>query len=97
MFVIVLTYKKPLEIIDQYLFEHRAFLDQGYASNFFITSGPQNPRTGGIIISQLKHRDQIENILKEDPFYIHDVVDYEIIEFEPLKHHLSFAPFIEFT
>jgi len=95
MFIIDITYKKSLEQIDQHLAEHRAFLDNGYKNNYFVASGPKNPRTGGIIISQLKNLEQLEDILKKDPFNIHDVADYKIIEFNPNKYHLSFATFIE--
>ena len=95
MFIIILTYKKLLLDVDKYLVEHRAFLDNGYRDNFFIMSGPKNPRTGGIIISQLEHREQLENILKKDPFNIYNVADYEIIEFSPTKCHTIFASFIK--
>lgn len=95
MFIIEITYKKSLESIDQYLAEHRAFLDHGYKNNYFITSGPKNPRTGGIIFSQLLDRDQLENILRSDPFNIHDVADYKITEFHPTKFHSNFASFID--
>jgi uncharacterized protein YciI len=94
MFVVILTYKKPLTDIDQHLAEHRAYLDNGYKKNFFVTSGPKNPRDGGIIISHLKDRGQLEDILKQDPFSLHDLADYEIIEFDPIKYHTNFLPFI---
>jgi uncharacterized protein YciI len=94
VFIIILNYKKSLVDIDKYLAEHRAFLDSGYRDNFFVASGPKNPRTGGIIISQLKNREQLENILKQDPFNINDVADYEIIEFSPTKYHNNFASFV---
>lgn len=97
MFIIELTYKESLEQIDQYLAEHRAFLDNGYKENYFVASGPKNPRTGGIIISQLKNRAQLENILKKDPFWVHDVADYKLIEFSPTKWHANFATFIDVT
>src|SRR5579872_3877821 len=95
MFIIILTYKKSLIEIDKYLAEHMDFLDKGYGDNFFVASGPKNPRNGGIIISQLKSRDQLEKILKLDPFNIHDVADFEIIEFSPTKYHTNFSSFIE--
>jgi uncharacterized protein YciI len=94
MFVIELTYKVPLEVIDKYVNEHRNFLDKGYKNDFFVVSGPKIPRTGGIIISQLKDRKQLEEILQHDPFQIHDLADYEIIEFNPVKYHLNFAKFL---
>lgn len=95
MFIIELTYKKPLASVDQYLAEHRAYLDKGYSLNYFIASGPRNPRTGGIIISQLTNKEQLEDILKNDPFNIHDIADYNIIEFNPIKYHSNFAVFID--
>lgn len=95
MFIIEIIYKKSLEHIDNYLAEHRTFLDNGYRENYFVASGPKNPRTGGIIISQLKNRQQLEDILKQDPFRIHDVADYKIIEFSPTKYHSNFSTFID--
>lgn len=94
MFIIKLTYKKPIEVVDQYVVVHREFLDQCYKQNYFIASGPQNPRTGGIIISQLKDRDQLQTILNKDPFHIHEIADYDIIEFNPIKCHPDFEKFI---
>ncbi|MDQ2993513.1 MAG: YciI family protein [Pseudomonadota bacterium] len=95
MFIILLTYVKSIDEIDSHIREHRSFLDEGYQNNFFIVSGPRNPRTGGIIISQLNDRTQLENFLKNDPFQIHGLASYEIIEFTPVKHHRNFSGFIE--
>jgi uncharacterized protein YciI len=95
MFLIKLNYLKPIEIVDQYLAEHRAYLEEGYQNNFFIVSGPQNPRTGGIILSQLKDKAQLQDIIQKDPFYIHQVANFEIIEFAPVKYHTHFAKFVE--
>jgi uncharacterized protein YciI len=95
MFLIMLTYKKPIEIVDQHLAEHRDFLTAGFAKDYLIVSGPRNPRTGGVILSQLRDRDIVEDFFKDDPFYIHDVADYEIIEFSPVKNHKDFAVFLK--
>ncbi len=95
MFVILVSYVKPIEMVDKFLVDHRDFLEQGYQKNYFVVSGPRNPRTGGIIISQLKDRQLLENILKQDPFAIHGIATYEIIEFTPVKFHTEFSRFIE--
>jgi len=95
MFVVIVTYIKPLEVIDKYLAEHRAFLDEGYKKDFFVVSGTQNPRVGGIIISQLKSREQLEKLLKQDPFSLQEAAEYKIIEFTPTRHHKNFSPFID--
>lgn len=94
MFVIQLQYKVSIEKVDQHLVEHRNFLEAGYQKNYFIASGPKSPRTGGIILSQLKDRAQLDNILKQDPFAINHIADYEIIEFTPVKFHPDFESFV---
>lgn len=95
MFIVLLTYTKPIEIVDQYLKAHRDYLEEGYKKNFFIVSGPKNPRTGGIIVSQLSDRAQLEEILKNDPFKLNDVANYEILEFSPTKQHRNFSMLLE--
>jgi uncharacterized protein YciI len=94
MLLVILTYKKPRDIVDQHVEAHRNFLDQGYKKDYFIVSGPKNPRDGGIILSQLDDREQLLTILKQDPFYIHGIADFEIIEFAPVKYHPDFANFV---
>lgn len=95
MFVVILTYKKSLELVDQYLEEHIAFLNAAYKNNYFLASGRRNPRTGGVIISHLTDRAQLENLLAEDPFYSHEIAEYEIIEFTPSKYHQALAGLLQ--
>ncbi|MDA8561599.1 YciI family protein [Gammaproteobacteria bacterium] len=94
MFLILLKYKKPLEIVNEHLKDHRAFLQQGYDKNFFIVSGPKKSREGGVILSQLKDKNELMSILDQDPFNIYDIADYEISEFDPVKFHPDFSCFI---
>lgn len=89
MFVIDLKYKANLEIIDQYLAEHRSWLDSKYQAGLLLCSGPKNPRDGGFIIAFGHDRADIEELIKEDPFYINNVVEYSITEFNPVKFHDS--------
>lgn len=86
-----------MDDVEKYLSEHRTFLDSAYKDNFFVASGPKNPRTGGVIISQLTDHKKLEDVLTKDPFSIHDIADYEIIEFNPTKFHPNFASFIRET
>jgi uncharacterized protein YciI len=83
MFIVSLTYKRPLEEVDSHLDAHVAYLKQEYANGSFIASGRKVPRTGGIILSNIKTRDELEAILTKDPFYIAGIADYDIMEFIP--------------
>lgn len=94
MFIIELTYTKPLDIIDLYLQDHRAFIEKCCNANYIIAAGPKVPREGGMLISPLKDRSQLEAILINDPYKRNNVAEYKIIEFTPVKYAKDFAPFI---
>lgn len=83
MFIISLTYKRPLEEVDRHLDAHVEYLKKEYARGSFFASGRKVPRTGGIIFSAIKSRDELNSILELDPFYYEGVADYEITEFVP--------------
>ncbi|MCE1188502.1 MAG: YciI family protein [Ignavibacteria bacterium] len=85
MFVLLLTYSFGLDPVNQHLVEHRAFLDKYYSKGNFICSGARIPRTGGVIICKAKSKTEVEQIISEDPFFINNAVEYEIIEFEASK------------
>lgn len=86
MFVVLINYKSPIEEIDKYLPVHREFLDYHYKQGALIASGPKKPRTGGIVIASGNDREAVEKIIENDPFYMAELADYEIIEFTPVKH-----------
>ena len=88
MFIVLLTYKLPLAEVERHLAAHREYLDRQYAAGTFLCSGPQNPRTGGVILCRAADR------AAEDPFRIHGVADYEIIEFSPVKRLPGFEAFL---
>lgn len=83
MFLILLTYKKPLAEVDRFVAEHRAFLEQHYASGQFLLSGRKEPRTGGVILATAERRSDIEDIVRRDPFHREGIADYDIVEFLP--------------
>jgi uncharacterized protein YciI len=81
VFVIELIYKASLEDIDAHMAEHVRFLNKYYAAGNFLVSGRKMPRDGGIILSIGKSREEIEAIVREDPFHQHGLADFRIIEF----------------
>ncbi len=87
MFLLMSQYVKPLEEVEKWLPEHRAFLDRHYASGEFLVSGPFEPRTGGVIVTANMSRETVDAILAQDPFVREAVSKYEIIEFRPTKWH----------
>lgn len=90
MFLIILSYVKPLEYLDELIPAHIEFLDHFYKQSNFIASGRRNPRVGGVIIAKASCHDEIWNIIKQDPFYINEAAKYEVIEFSPSKYDPRF-------
>lgn len=85
MFVVILTYTKPLSEIDVLLEDHVKFLDANFAAGNFLTSGRRVPRNGGVILARRMEKDRLEKILRDDPFQKNGVATYEIVEFSPSK------------
>ncbi len=81
MFVIELIYKADLKDIDAHMTAHVRFLKKYYASGHFLVSGRKIPRDGGIILAVGKSREEIEAIIKEDPFHKHGLAEFRVIEF----------------
>ncbi|HMV43456.1 MAG TPA: YciI family protein [Leptospiraceae bacterium] len=89
-FIIRLDYKVPIEKIDTVLVEHRAFLDSGYEKKILLSSGPQNPRDGGILIARAESLEAIREFCSKDPFAKNNFADYHFTEFIPVKFQKEF-------
>lgn len=83
MFIVLLTYIKPLEIVDNHLEAHVEYLKEQYSKKNFIASGRRVPREGGVILSKLDSKEKLEEVLSKDPFNIAGLAKYEIVEFVP--------------
>lgn len=81
MFVLILSYTKPLEEVDAHMRDHMRWLDTGYADGHFVVSGRQVPRTGGVILARGDDREAIEALAARDPFVANGVASVEIIQF----------------
>lgn len=94
LFVVILRYLVPLETILENREEHLKFLDKYYAKGIFHSSGPQVPRYGGVLIAKAKNRDELLEIVKEDPFYSKKLGEYQITEFKINKCSEAFRNFM---
>jgi uncharacterized protein YciI len=81
MFLIELIYKRDLAAIDAQMAAHMTFLKKHDASGHFLVSGRKIPRDGGIILAVGGSREEIEAIVREDPFCRNGLADVRIVEF----------------
>ncbi|TPE45388.1 YciI family protein [Pontibacter mangrovi] len=94
MFLVSLTYIKPLAEVEKHLAEHVAFLNKCYAAKKFVVSGRKVPRTGGVILAYNCSLAELQALLQEDPFHRHAIAAYEITEFEPSMSAQAFEAFV---
>ncbi|MEZ8823670.1 YciI family protein [Vibrio amylolyticus] len=85
MFIVSLSYQVPLEEVDRFVPEHIDYLNKQYALGHFILSGRKEPRTGGVILSTIQDRRQLDNVLALDPFHREGIANYEVTEMVPAK------------
>jgi uncharacterized protein YciI len=97
MFVVELIYKVDLGEIDAHMRAHMAFLKKHYAAGRFLVSGRKIPRDGGIILALSASRDEIESIMKEDPFCKNGLADFRVIEFRASQRAADIPQRIEDT
>ncbi|MHA1539768.1 MAG: YciI family protein [Alphaproteobacteria bacterium] len=90
MFIILLKYLKPLEEMTALRAPHLEHLEAYYQDGTVLTSGRQNPATGGLIIAK-GSRAKIEKMVADDPFNTGGAADFEIIEFDPMKINEAFT------
>lgn len=87
MFIIDLHYIVPLEQLDAHMADHVKYLNKYYKQNTFVASGRKVPRTGGIILALCNSREELDEIIHEDPFYVHKLAKFNVTEFMTSQSH----------
>lgn len=82
IYVVVLTYIKPLEEVDSQIPAHVEWLKKGYSDGVFLASGKRIPRNGGVILAKCDSIESLEERLSQDPFQKLNIATAEIIPFE---------------
>jgi uncharacterized protein YciI len=94
MFIIDLTYIVPLEELDEHMADHVKYLRKYYKKDVFVASGRKVPRTGGIILAMADSKKAVEKIIKEDPFYKHELAEFTITQFLTSQYHPELKEFL---
>ena len=78
MYIINLSYHRPIEEVEALTKLHINWLKRFFAAGVFIAAGRKDPRDGGMILAKDIDRDRLDTILAEDPFVA--VAHYEVIK-----------------
>lgn len=83
--MVLLQYTAPETEIDTRLVDHYEWVTRHYDAGDFVAAGHRNPRDGGVIIARAMSRGRLDAILATDPFALHKLARYDVIEFEALR------------
>ena len=95
MYIIDLTYIVPLEQLDAHMTDHVKYLHKYYKQNKFIASGRKVPRTGGIILALADSKEEVYQIISEDPFFTHKLAEFKVTEFQTSQMHPLMKPLLK--
>lgn len=94
MYIVLLSYIKPIEEVERWIDLHIEFLDKYYEEGLFIFSGRRDPRTGGVILVNTDSEEKIQQIIREDPFHQNEIALYDTVKFTPTKYDPKFHEFV---
>ena len=85
MFVLLARYTRPIEEVDRFLDDHRAWIIKNADAGRILLTARQVPLTGGLILARGKDEDEMRDMISEDPFHTSGVAEYSILEFDPVR------------
>lgn len=92
MYIVSLSYFRPVEEVETLLESHIQWLDRYFAAGVFIAAGRKDPRTGGIVLVKDIDRARLDTILAEDPFVA--VANYEVTRLNVTRATEEFAALV---
>jgi uncharacterized protein YciI len=85
MFVVLLKFSANKASASQFMDGHNSWLKNGFAKGTFLLAGTIQPKLGGAILAHNATLEQIQELVKEDPFVSEGIVTAEIVEITPSK------------
>ena len=83
MFLLLARYTKPIEEVDQLLEEHKAWI--GRNAERILLTAREEPLIGGLILARAGSAEEIWEMIREDPFHVAGVSEYEVREYRPAR------------
>ena len=83
MFLLMARYTKPIEEVDALLEEHKAWI--GRNADKILLTAREEPLIGGMILARAGSAEEIWDMIREDPFHVAGMSEYEVREYRPVR------------
>jgi uncharacterized protein YciI len=84
MFVIHSSYIVDVAKVDPHRKAHAEWVSKYIEDGVFLFAGPNSRKSGGAILTRTIGKEQLLEILSEDSYVKAELVDNQIIDFEPV-------------
>ncbi len=82
MYLILLTYIRPLPEVEAVLEAHRAYLREAPEAASIVLTGRKATRDGGLVMLRAPSRAAVDDFIARDPYATAGVAAFEVIEFD---------------
>ena len=83
LFLVTLTYIRPIEEVHAHLDTHRDWLAKHATNGQILVAGPLHSGHGGLAIAHCEDRSELDALLAEDSFCIHQLVKCDVQAMTP--------------
>ncbi|HEV7372541.1 hypothetical protein [Arenibaculum sp.] len=83
MFVVTLRFSTNKAQAPRHMDGHNAWIRRGFEDGIFVLTGSLPGGAGGAVLAHNVSREELEALLREDPFVAETVVDADILEITP--------------
>lgn len=85
MYIVVLEFTRPLDVVDLALPDHVAWSTRQYEAGHFLVSGRQIPPDGVVILAKAMTRGRLDAIMATCPYVVQRLARYEVTEFRATR------------
>ena len=89
MYLMISTYRGPLEEVDKAREDHQRYLDELERRGLVVSAGRQDPPTGGVILFNVDSEDEARALIADDPYVTRGLADYEAKGWKPTRGVLA--------
>ncbi|KRB30463.1 YciI family protein [Acidovorax sp. Root70] len=81
LYLVTLRYIRPVEEVHVHLDTHRDWLVEHTGAGRILVAGPLEDRTGGLVLARCENREALDQMLAQDSFAQHRLVEHAVLGF----------------
>lgn len=85
MHIVFLRFTERKSEAGKFMQGHKDWIQRGFDAGCFLLTGSLHPQTGGAILVDRISREELDQLVKQDPFVEQGIVTPEIVEFAPSR------------